>query len=57
MIRIVTTDASATNRLRCVCRPSARNASSGPYADEDSPSAPSPTHAKNAMSERVWKTE
>ena len=31
--------------------PSARNASSGPYAEEERPSAPRPTHARNATSE------
>src|SRR5262249_9499913 len=33
------------------------NASSGPYADDDRPSAPSPTHAKNATSETRWKID
>jgi hypothetical protein len=31
-------------------------ASSGPYADEDNPSAPRPTHARNAASVTLWKT-
>src|SRR3989304_3374669 len=32
----------------------ARNATSGPYADEESPSAPRPTQARNAASEILW---
>jgi hypothetical protein len=36
--------------------PSALNASSGPYDDDDRPSAPSPTHARNATSDIWWNT-
>src|SRR5215468_2709452 len=42
---------------RWVCAPSARNASSGPYADEDSPSAPRPTQAKKAASAMCWRVD
>ena len=37
-----------------MCAPSARNASSGPYADDESPSAPRPTQARSATSEMLW---
>src|SRR5215813_1497495 len=36
--------------------PSALNASSGPYDDDDRPSAPSPTQARNATSDIWWNT-
>src|SRR3954471_23861196 len=39
---------------RCACCPSALYASSGPYADDERPSAPRPTQARNATSE-VWR--
>src|SRR5512143_2023997 len=35
--------------------PRARNASSGPYAEDESPSAPRPTHARNATRDTRWK--
>src|SRR5512138_2112914 len=38
-----------------MCSPSVLYASSGPYEDEERPSAPSPTHARNATSETEWK--
>src|SRR5512135_1552141 len=38
------------------CGPSALYASSGPYADDERPSAPSPTQARKAISETWWKT-
>src|SRR5437868_1178559 len=40
---------------RCACCPSALYASSGPYADDDRPSAPRPTQARKATSEVWWK--
>src|SRR5262249_48785075 len=36
--------------------PRARNASSGPYADEEIPSDPSPTQARKAATETRWNT-
>ena len=48
---IAMTAASATARYVCSWR--FRNASSGPYADEESPSAPRPTQARNGISE-MW---
>src|SRR3990172_4418954 len=55
MTRTVITVAAATKRARTVCPPRARYASSGPYEEEEIPSAPSPTQAKKAMSETLWK--
>ncbi len=52
----VPTIATARKSARCGCAPSARNASSGPYDDDDRPSEPSPTHAKNATSASWWWT-
>jgi hypothetical protein len=49
MTSTVTAVASASATARYVCAPSARNASSGPYADDDSPSAPRPTQARSAI--------
>jgi len=43
--------ASARMTASSVCPVNARKASSGPYADELNPSAPSPTHARKAISE------
>src|SRR5438874_11584043 len=40
---------------RCACAPSALYASSGPYADEERPSAPRPTHARKDTRETWWK--
>src|ERR1700686_1818975 len=40
---------------RCVCGPSALYASSGPYADDERPSAPRPTQARKAMRVVWWK--
>src|SRR5439155_17310940 len=54
MIRTVNAVAAARKTARYVCSPRFLNASSGPYADEYSPSAPSPTQATNAMSE-MWR--
>src|SRR3990172_8251633 len=55
MTRTVITVAAATKRARTVCPPRARYASSGPYEEEEIPSAPSPTQAKKAISETLWK--
>src|SRR5438445_4114547 len=41
---------------KCACAPSALYASSGPYADDERPSAPRPTQARNVTSETRWKT-
>src|SRR6266550_641201 len=51
MISTVKAVAAARKTARYVCSPRFLNASSGPYADEESPSAPSPTQARNAISE------
>src|SRR4029077_13202656 len=56
MTSTVNAVASARPTARYVCGPTVRNASSGPYAEDDRPSAPRPTHASNAMSETLWKT-
>src|SRR5450755_3472061 len=50
MMNTVAAVASAMYSPRWVCAPSALNASSGPYAEEERPSAPRPTHAMNAAS-------
>lgn len=42
-------------RPRCVCVPSARKVSSGPYEEEDRPSAPSPTQARKATRAIEWR--
>ena len=55
MMKAVTAVASARYRPRWACGPSARKVSSGPYADEDRPSAPSPTHARKATSAIEWR--
>src|SRR5512139_163965 len=55
MMKTVRTVAAATKSARTVCPPSARYASSGPYDEEEMPSAPSPTHAKKAIRETLWK--
>src|SRR3972149_11754997 len=55
MTRTVITVAAATKRARTVCPPRARYASSGPYEEEEIPSAPSPPQAKKAMRETLWK--
>ena len=44
---------AANASAKYVCCPSVRNASSGPYAEEESPSAPSPTHASSATSDTL----
>ena len=44
----------ASEALISPCSTSALNASGGPYAEDDSPSAPSPTHAKIATREMPW---
>src|SRR6267143_2594563 len=36
--------------------PRALKASSGPYAEEERPSAPRPTQARKAISDTLWKT-
>src|SRR3989337_2527808 len=56
MMKTVTTVAAATKRARTVCPPRARYASSGPYEEEEIPSAPSPTPAKKAIRETLWKS-
>src|SRR5262245_26387883 len=56
MMKIVPAVAAARNTASEVWPPSARNVSSGPYALDESPSAPRPTHASNAMSEILWRT-
>ncbi len=55
MMNTVAAVAIAMYSPRCVCAPSALNASSGPYADDESPSAPRPTHAMNAASAMCWR--
>jgi len=55
MTKIVSTVPAATNSARTGCTPRVRNASSGPYDEEETPSAPSPTHAKKAIRETCWK--
>src|SRR4030042_3812550 len=55
MTRTVLTGAAATKRASTVCPPRARYASSGPYEEEEIPSAPSPTQAKKATRETLWK--
>jgi hypothetical protein len=51
-ITAIVTAVIATRTIdRCECEPSALYASSGPYADDDNPSAPRPTHARNAISD------
>src|SRR5882672_10203146 len=54
MMKTVAAVAMARKNASPVCSPSARNVSSGPYADDDRPSAPSPTHASSATSESLW---
>src|ERR1700674_453744 len=54
MMKTVKAIASASPIAKNWYWPSARNDSSGPYADEESPSAPSPTQARNAISEMWW---
>src|SRR5262245_6351685 len=39
-----------------MCSPRVLYAASGPYEDEDSPSAPRPTHARKATRDSEWKT-
>ena len=53
MTSTVTAVAAASATARYQCSPSARNASST-VGEDDSPSAPSPTHARNATSEMWW---
>src|SRR5438132_474358 len=55
MMITVSAVSAARKMARYWCSPSALNASSGPYADDDSPSAPRPTHARNAAREMLWK--
>src|SRR5437660_6211183 len=55
MMKTVAAVASARKNASPRCSSSARYASSGPYALEDRPSAPSPTHASSATSESLWK--
>src|SRR5712692_11308013 len=55
MMRTVSAVRAARKTARYWCSPSALKASSGPYDDDDSPSAPSPTQARNAASEMCWK--
>src|SRR5438105_13838026 len=56
MIITVKAVASARKTASQVCWPRFLNASCGPYADEESPSAPSPTQARNAISEMCRKS-
>src|SRR6266404_5308055 len=55
MMNTVAAVASAMYKPSCVCTPRARNASSGPYAEDERPSAPNPTHARNAASAMCWR--
>src|SRR5262245_17368576 len=55
MTQTVTAVSSARKIARYACEPRALNASSGPYAEEDRPSAPRPTQARNAARVTVWK--
>src|SRR5215470_4384852 len=55
MMKTVKAVAKARATAKYVCSPSARNASSGPYAEDESPSAPSPIQARNANRETLWK--
>src|ERR1051326_2816398 len=54
MMNTVNAVAPASRIARYVCSPSWRYASSGPYAEEDNPSAPRPTQAKNAINDSLW---
>src|SRR5256885_16195446 len=51
MMRTVNAVAAARKTARYVCSPRFLNASSGPYAKEERPSAPRPTQARKAISE------
>src|SRR2546430_121346 len=53
----MTVVAMSTTRptARKVCSPKALKASSGPYEELDSPSAPRPTQARNGIRARRWK--
>src|SRR3954471_13170271 len=55
MISTVKAVAPARKTARYVCSPRFLNASSGPYAEEESPSAPRLTQARNATSEMCRK--
>src|SRR3989442_1198650 len=55
MMRTVNAVAAARKTARYVCSPRFLNASSGPYAEDERPSAPRPTQARKAMSERCGK--
>jgi hypothetical protein len=55
MMRTVPAIISARKTERYACDPRALNASSGPYAEEDNPSAPRPTQARKAARETAWK--
>src|SRR5262252_10392529 len=56
MITTVKAVARARKGASATWSPSALNDSSGPYDDDDSPSAPRPTQARNATSDKWWKT-
>src|SRR2546425_991319 len=55
MMRTVNAVAAARKTARYVCSPRFLNASSGPYAEDERPSAPRPTQARKAMSEMCRK--
>ncbi len=54
MMKTVSDVAAASRIASPRCSFSALKASSGPYALDESPSAPSPTHASSATSESWW---
>src|SRR3989339_604615 len=56
MIKIVSALPRATKMLKYRWPFKARNVSCGPYAEDESPSAPSPTQAKKAISDILLKT-
>ncbi len=55
MTNIVIIIPKATNIARYMLWPNARYASSGPYDAELIASDPSPTHAKRAINDNLWK--
>src|SRR5215471_21563734 len=57
MMKTVAAVISVRKTARYACEPtrSDRNASSGPSDEDDRPSAPRPTQARNATSETWWK--
>src|SRR5258708_3721308 len=56
MMMTVKAVSSARKTARYWWSPRFLNASSGPYEEDESPSAPRPTQARNAASDSVWKS-